>query len=143
MTTTGLLKKNTNSQISLADTLARAGGKAVANILGTEVLDNSTSTLTNCSVVNVLLPLTVGLSEVPGTHKVMAGDEAMKAYLWMLKTLMEEYKTFIPVALLYDQWWVRLCAQIYLDMDDFVWAGKTLKELCDRVRNREYLEAEK
>jgi len=111
--------------------------------LGTEVLDNNTSTLTNCGVVNVLLPLTVGLSESPGKHKVKAGDEAMKAYLWMLKTLMEEYKTFIPVALLYDQWWVRLSAQIYLDMDDFVWAGKTLKELCDRVRNREYLEAGK
>lgn len=38
--------------------IAQIGGQRVAQILGTEVMQNSTHTLTNCSFVNVRLPLT-------------------------------------------------------------------------------------
>lgn len=37
--------------------IAQIGGPRVAQILGTEVMQNSTRTLTNCSFVNVRLPL--------------------------------------------------------------------------------------
>lgn len=37
--------------------IAQIGGHRVAQILGTEVMQNSTYTLTNCSFVNVRLPL--------------------------------------------------------------------------------------
>lgn len=42
--------------------IAQIGGRRVAQILGTEVMQNSTCTLTNCSFVNVRLPLTFSTS---------------------------------------------------------------------------------
>ena len=42
--------------------IAQIGGRRVAQILGTEVMQNSTRTLTNCSFVNVRLPLTFSTS---------------------------------------------------------------------------------
>jgi hypothetical protein len=32
-----------------------------------------------------------------------------------------------------------MSGQIYLDMEDFEWAGRVLKELCERVGQGEYL----
>lgn len=42
--------------------IAQIGGRRVTQILGTEVMQNSTHTLTNCSFVNVRLPLTFSTS---------------------------------------------------------------------------------
>lgn len=50
--------------------IAQIGGRRVAQILGTEVMQNSTLTLTNCSFVNVRLPLTFSTSPTaaPNSH---------------------------------------------------------------------------
>ena len=40
-------------------TLAKAAGKYVASALGTEVLDNSTQTLSQCCMTNVRLPISL------------------------------------------------------------------------------------
>lgn len=42
--------------------IVNIGGRRIAQILGTEVMQNSTRTLTNCSFVNVRLPLTFSTS---------------------------------------------------------------------------------
>lgn len=123
-------------------TLSRDGGKAIAKILGTQVMDNSTHTLTDCCLVNVLLPLEIGTTEIDGFFKVNE-DTKMEAYQWMLKTLMKDYKTYISIAYLNNKWWARLSGQVYLEMSDFEWAGHTLKELCARVGRGEYLKGEK
>jgi hercynylcysteine S-oxide lyase len=126
--------------ISYSTNLAKEGGKAVAKILGTAVMDNSTETLTNCCLVNVRLPLTVSDVKVTGTN-TLTDENGTEANEWMLNTLMEEYKTFIPIYSFQGQWWARLSGQIYLDMEDFEWAGVVLKELCERVGNDEFLTA--
>ncbi|QSZ28501.1 hypothetical protein DSL72_002998 [Monilinia vaccinii-corymbosi] len=118
--------------------LSREGGKSVAEILGTEVLDNSTNTLTDCCLVNVLLPLEIGTSEIEGFFKVTE-DTKMQAYQWMLQTLIKDYKTYIPIAYLNNKWWARLSGQVYLEKEDFEWAGRTLNELCARVGKGEYV----
>lgn len=72
-----------------------------------------------------------------GDTKIPHG-EAERIWVWMTKVLVDEYQTFIPTYFHDGRFWARLSAQVYLDGDDFVWAGKTLKTLCERVANKEY-----
>ncbi|KAJ0118581.1 plp-dependent transferase [Diaporthe amygdali] len=65
-------------------------------------------------------------------------EDAERIWNWMTKALVDDYQTFIPLFYHNRRFWARLSAQVYLDMDDFLWAGKTLKVLCERVARREY-----
>lgn len=135
--------------------LARDGGDTVANILGTWVMQNEEGTLLRCSMVNVAIPVVVMAPEAAKTRggdkaaapapSIVGGDEtlipykdAQRVWEWMTKVLVEEYQTFIPLYYHAARFWARLSAQVYLDLDDFQWAGKTLKELSDRVARKEY-----
>lgn len=133
--------------------LAQDGGRRVAEALGTWVMQNEEGTLTRCSMVNVAMPLVVAAAAAPpegeegeeeeeektGTKEtVIPYKDAQRVWDWMTKVLVEEYQTFIPVYYHAGRFWARLSAQVYLDMDDFEWAGKTLKELADRVARKEY-----
>ncbi|KAL7629815.1 hypothetical protein AAE478_001338 [Parahypoxylon ruwenzoriense] len=105
-------------------TLARDGGRRAAQILGTEVLDNKSGTMSKCAMTNVALPLDI--------------KETSEAFAWMEKTAMDDYKTFIPLFMHNGRPWARISAQTYLDIEDFEWAGKTLLDLCGRVAKGEY-----
>lgn len=125
--------------------MARTGGKIVAEILGTEVFDNDEGTLTGSSMVNVVLPLAVEGEGVvnrkkeagPGVFEVRKEDsEAVGQFI--VERLTEEFKTFIPVFLYKGRWLARLSAQVYLELEDFEWAGKRLKEIVERIKKGEY-----
>jgi selenocysteine lyase/cysteine desulfurase len=122
--------------------LARQGGEKVAQMLGTEVLDNESRSLTRCSMVNVALPLAVepeeGKTAPEGVVAVLPQSDTAAVREWILETLMDEYKTFVALFVYGGRWWARLSAQVYLEMDDFEWAGRTLKEVCERVAKGEY-----
>ncbi|KAI1637809.1 pyridoxal phosphate-dependent transferase [Biscogniauxia mediterranea] len=105
--------------------LAKDGGKKVASILGTEVLDNKTETMSKCAMTNIALPL--------------SAEEASAAAEWITKKMLEEYKTFLPLYMNEGRLWTRISAQVYLDIHDFEWAGQTLLELCTRVKKGEHL----
>ncbi|KAI0442912.1 pyridoxal phosphate-dependent transferase [Xylaria telfairii] len=105
-------------------TLAQEGGKAVARILGTQVLDNKSGTMSRCAMTNVALPLDVGLASINTQN-------------WMFTTMVKEYKTFIALIIHAGKLWARLSAQVYLEMEDFEWAGHMLLELCERVKRGE------
>ena len=122
--------------------LAREGGIAAAKILGTKVLDNDGHTLTDCCLVNVLLPLEVSDSAIPGTNTVKPANVS-RATLWMEEILMKEHNTFLAIYFFQGQWWVRLSGQVYLDLEDFKWAGEVLKEMCERAGKEEFLKSEK
>ncbi|PLB49868.1 PLP-dependent transferase [Aspergillus steynii IBT 23096] len=111
--------------------LAQEGGRLVADILGTQVLDNKTRTYTDCCMSTVLLPIELSTS-APVTlpwkgRRVSVSD-------WAQQTLIEEYQTYLPIFPFKGRWWTRLSGQIYLEMDDFEWAGHTLVELCERLK---------
>ncbi|KAI0892082.1 PLP-dependent transferase [Annulohypoxylon nitens] len=108
-------------------TLAREGGKKVASILETEVLDNKSGSMSRCATTNILLPL--------------RPEEATRASNWMEEMMISDYKTFIPLFTRNGLLWARLSAQVYLDIEDFGWAGQVLLELCDRVRGGEDISA--
>ncbi|KAK3389857.1 pyridoxal phosphate-dependent transferase [Podospora didyma] len=123
--------------------LAKKGGQRVAEILGTKILDNESGTLTRNSMVNVALPLAVKKGESPLLADLAAlpsvpEDDAFGVTIWLKETLMYDYNTFLPMFIYGGRWWTRISAQVFLDEEDFEWAGNTLKELCERAAKGEY-----
>jgi selenocysteine lyase/cysteine desulfurase len=131
-----------NAIIEYNTNLAPEGGKIIAKILGTKTLDNSTGTLTNCCLINILLPLTVSDNKLAGINTIKPEHE-MTATQWMEECIVKDYKSFLPIYSFQGQWWVRLSGQVYLELSDFEWAGKILKEICHRAGNGEFLKSGK
>lgn len=87
----------------------------MAEIQGTEVLENESQTLRRCCFANVRLPL--DLSRI-GVVDDSAGLIIAK---WMQEKLPEEYKTYIPTKFYAGAFWSRISAQIYLTLEDSEW----------------------
>jgi len=117
--------------------LARRGGARVAEMLGTEVMENREGTLGRCAMVNIGLPVWIGKREggKPG-DLVVSETEAAPLKEWLHETIIADHSTFIQVFLYRGRFWVRLSAQVYLDMDDFEFAGRVLQEMCPRLEKR-------
>lgn len=122
--------------IAYSQKLARDAAIRVAEILGTEVLENKTGTLGNCCLSNVRLPLK--LEEVAALAKTQ--DVGKLVNNWFTSSLVRDYNTFIAIVFYGGAWWVRLSGQAYLELADFEWAGGVLKEVCARARKGEFLE---
>ena len=124
--------------------LAKEGGRKAAQILGTEVLDNHSGSMSNCSMTNVALPLRLvarnGTYETDGAvqgNQIPSEDEVI-AREWMNRKLISDYRTFVALFRYNDRFWARISAQVYLDIDDFEWAGRVLLELSGRAARGEY-----
>ncbi|KAF3937288.1 hypothetical protein ABW19_dt0201432 [Dactylella cylindrospora] len=113
--------------IEYCHTLAYEGGAEVAKILGTEIMlpDASGPDRGRCTMVNIRLPL-LSIPE----------KEVTAVYNGFTKDLGEREKTFVQVYVHGGKWWVRLSAQVYLEMEDFVWIAGVLKEECWKVNER-------
>ncbi|MCJ1378626.1 hypothetical protein MMC17_001725 [Xylographa soralifera] len=114
--------------------LALKGGDRGAEILGTEVMDNSTHTLRNCAFAMVQLPLEIGVKKgmIKEENKVAVAQ-------WIARRGVEEWHTFFAVGLYKEHWWWRVSAQIYLEVADVEWGARTLKGLCERLSSGEWL----
>jgi hypothetical protein len=114
------------------------GGKRVAEILGTEVMDTETGTMSQCCFANVAFPFKFK----DETAYQMGGDfdvsEASRIGYWINSTAVREYDTYLQIAYHAGKMWVRLSGQIFLELKDFEWVGHTLKELCERVKRGEW-----
>ncbi|KAF3484376.1 lolT-1 [Arthroderma uncinatum] len=122
--------------------LAREGGKKIANILGTRVLDNESQSMSAACMTNVLLPLTLGGDKSEGQHIVRARPGIQFTVVdWMMRKMAIEYETMMPVFFFQGAWWVRASAQVFLEVSDFEWAGRMLEDLCERVGHGEHLKA--
>ncbi|KAJ5189024.1 Pyridoxal phosphate-dependent transferase major region subdomain 1 [Penicillium cf. griseofulvum] len=116
--------------------LAYQGGQRVADILGTVILDNAAHTSTDCFMVDILLPIKKPTSG-DGSLVKSQNNSDMTVTEWMQQTMIKSYKTFMPVFPFQGSWWVRLSAQIYLEISDFDWAGWTLKDLCKKLQEED------
>ncbi|KAH0276863.1 PLP-dependent transferase, partial [Aureobasidium melanogenum] len=96
--------------------LARKGGQLVADILGTEVLDNEELTLGDCAMTNVRLP-------------VSSGKCSEKVADCLNRTMNRRYNVAVNVYYYRQALWVRLSAQIYLELQHFEAAGRVLREV--------------
>jgi selenocysteine lyase/cysteine desulfurase len=128
--------------LKYCQTLARDGAKLVAKELGTEVLENAAGTLGLCMLANVRLPISVAKAkDFAAKAGVQEADVGGAVRDWMSKTSIDDYGTFIMSLFYGGAWWVRLSAQVYLEMADMEWAAQTLKKLCERVEAGEWAEA--
>ncbi|EON63693.1 hypothetical protein W97_02921 [Coniosporium apollinis CBS 100218] len=124
--------------------LARKSGARVAELLGTRILENEEGTLGNCNFTNVLLPLKLqdveNLAKEAGKGELETGEVGMLVREFVINSGLKEHNTFMALIFYGQQWWVRLSAQIYLEMADFEWASGVLKDLCERVMKGEFLQ---
>ena len=109
-------------------------GKIGAQILGTEVMQNGEKTLTQCFMVNVRLPLTIGVDEGD-----IPKQDTYAVAVWMTSRIAEEHDMYSPVFIHAGKFWTRWSGQIYLEIDDFVKGAEVLKTMCERVKQGEYL----
>lgn len=121
--------------------LAQQGGQRVADILGTRTMKtHSDRTLQECCFATIQLPLrfkTPGQDDSPG-KTVFEVNQWPKISKFIKDKAEIEHDTFIPVSYHAGHMWARISAQIYLDMDDFAFAGMVLKQLCDKVEQGEH-----
>ncbi|KAI1318673.1 hypothetical protein EDD11_005966 [Mortierella claussenii] len=104
--------------ISYTHALAVEGGMAVAKILGTNTLTPEEHQVAN--MVNIRLPLN-------------DQDHPKATVQYFMETLMDRYNVFTPTFKHDGQWWTRVSAQIYLELEDFVRLGNIWKEVIDEL----------
>ena len=120
--------------------LNKTGCEVVAKALDTQVLENKAGTLTNNAMGNVALPIWVG-EKGPGAKDgdfVLEEGEWNKAFNWMQTIMKDDYKTFLSMFVHGGRFWIRISAQVYLDLDDYEWLAGAVKELCGRVEKKEF-----
>ncbi|EME87100.1 uncharacterized protein MYCFIDRAFT_187044 [Pseudocercospora fijiensis CIRAD86] len=126
-------KKGEDAIMQYSWQLARRAGEIVSRALNTEVMESAEGTLgKDINFANVALPIDF--------EKDANGDMgiAIEIAQWLSNVLVEEYDTFLAVMVHGGKFWTRLSAQVYLIEGDFEWAGKTLKEVCERARGGEW-----
>ncbi|KAG9315188.1 pyridoxal phosphate-dependent transferase [Chiua virens] len=101
-------------------TLAIAGGKRLAERLGTSVLDPDGELTLN--MVNVELPLPGDIEYSEEIHEII------------MKNLLVEWQTFVPAFRHNERWWVRCSAQIWNEISDFDLIANALKDTCAKVK---------
>ncbi|KAG2206950.1 hypothetical protein INT47_008419 [Mucor saturninus] len=100
--------------------IAVKGGALVAKLLGTQVMENSTKTLT-ANMVNIELP----------AFKTSKTDPEIMAF-FLNKSIYEKH-TMLSIYKNNSKWWVRLCGQIYVDLDDFQKAGEAVLAIIKEI----------
>ncbi|KAF8476763.1 putative aminotransferase, partial [Kalaharituber pfeilii] len=129
--------------MSYCQALAQRGARIIAEMLDTDILDNATGTLGKCCLSNVRLPIGttspsryVSAKEQDGSGAetyIVSARVAPNVVNYLHQTMVDEFKTFIPVILYRGNWYARLSGQVYLEEEDYVWGGKVLRELVKRV----------
>lgn len=132
--------------------LANEAADIVADALGTEVMQEpgvkhwKESLLRRCGMTTVKLPIPIqdgtDISADSGKRvcKPLPADEAQGVCRWMQDTLVDGYRTFLPVFPHGGWLWTRLSAQVYLQKSDFEWVAPILRELCEQVSKKQTVE---
>jgi len=107
-----------NAIISYTHRLAVDGGNYIANVLGTEVLQDEDQI---GNIVDVRLPIN-------------NPDNPVLYNNFWIDTLFSRFsEVFAPAHRHGGQWWVRISAQIYNDLTDFEVLGNVFKRICDEI----------
>ncbi|EIN04913.1 PLP-dependent transferase [Punctularia strigosozonata HHB-11173 SS5] len=97
--------------------LALKGGRRLAEIMGTELMDQTPDSELTLSMVNVRLPFPDELLSL--------GDMNAK--------LLDEYNTFAGVFRHDGKWWTRCSAQVWNEISDFEYLGKVFNTIAKEL----------
>lgn len=139
------------------ENLVEAGGKRMAETLGTVVLDNKDQTLYQCCFVNVRLSIVVTketasydivIASEKNQDRVVAGNDESVVHIkevdappiarWMTERSVRGYDTMISIKFYAGAIWCRISGQIYLEVEDFEWAAYKLMEICEEVAKGDF-----
>lgn len=126
--------------LQYAHDLAQNGGQAAASILGTEMMDNNSHTLSRCCFATIRLPIAFVSENDCGRRDEGDKDiqyeptEGPKLVTEIMNRCLKDFNTWIPGKFYAGQAWVRLSAQTYLAQADFEWAARVLKDICADLR---------
>ncbi|KAG7113873.1 mRNA degradation protein like [Verticillium longisporum] len=96
-------------------------------------LFNKVSTTDNTPYCCVPLALKFRALVCSGEANIRKYYDGSKVAKWMQERTSAEYETYLPIKFYAGEFWCRVSGQIYLTMDDFEWAAKTLQQLCERA----------
>lgn len=125
------------------------GGHRMAEILKTDVMEDVEGKLLDCTMVNVRLPVEiVSTSDTEGrrhadarrasdngegTYTVEEGD-AKAFQSWLEGHLIDNHNTFLATYIYDSKLWVRMSAQIYVELQDYEWAANVLLESIEQAK---------
>ncbi|KIW47550.1 uncharacterized protein PV06_00241 [Exophiala oligosperma] len=115
--------------------LAKEGETRAAQILGTEPIPISEADRT--FFANLRLPIEVSPTERKDPKGVPL-DDAPLVLSWIMRHLYEDYNVFVNVSYVSGALWTRFSAMVYLEVEDFEYCARALKELSERVLKGEY-----
>ncbi|KAI0368661.1 PLP-dependent transferase [Pilatotrama ljubarskyi] len=107
--------------------LALEGGKKLAEVMGTRVMDETGELTLN--MPNVLLPLPV--EKTPG--EVYTHAQLVEINLYLRDKLLGEWKTYAAHYFHGGGWWCRCSAQVFNEVSDFEYLGKAFNAVCKEV----------
>ncbi|KAI0635824.1 PLP-dependent transferase [Trametes polyzona] len=110
--------------------LAIEGGKRLAEILGTRVIDESGEQ--TVTMTNVQLPLPVEKTR----GEVYTAEKLIEINAYLQEKLLLEWKTYAAHFYHAGGWWCRCSVQAYNEISDFEYLGKALKAVCKEVEEK-------
>ncbi|KAK4062342.1 hypothetical protein Trihar35433_9163 [Trichoderma harzianum] len=117
--------------------LARDGEKLAVEILQTRALPMPETK--RVAFANVQLPLKISSSSTGENEDLIPLGDVSNVINFILEHLAQDYNTFVNLGFISGSLWARFSAQVYLELKDFEYGAKALKELCERVLKREYV----
>ncbi|KAI0078832.1 PLP-dependent transferase [Panus rudis PR-1116 ss-1] len=110
--------------------LALKGGKKLAEVLNTRVMDDTGELTWN--MTNVQLPLPV---QQPDQEKIYTDEQLRKVYSTLVTKMLDEWNTCVAVFFHNGGWWARASAQVWNEISDFEYAGKALNAICKEIKD--------
>ncbi|KAJ6008410.1 hypothetical protein N7540_012386 [Penicillium herquei] len=130
--------------MSYCQTLANEAADLIAAALGTDVLQEpdlkpgEKSNMRQCCMTTIRLPIGVAGADLVGAWGTLSSEEMDLAAVHIQQLLVAKYETFLPI-FRHGPWlWTRVSGQVYLEKSDFEWVAGVLRELCEKVAQKDF-----
>ncbi|KAI0666932.1 PLP-dependent transferase [Trametes maxima] len=110
--------------------LALSGGKRLAEILGTRLMDQTGKHTLN--MPNIQLPLPV--ESIRG--ELYEPDMIPEINVYLRDKLLDEWKTYVVHYFHAGAWWCRCSPQVFNELSDFEYLGAALIVVCREIKER-------